>query len=163
MSQMFSQQSVRHPSVHADSAPLQFECIQYELYATPHCFSDIFSVHICFILEVNPIFECTCATVWRHPRGENCKITTFSRWHCARARWKQQETAREAREIKPFSSQTQVFLECFCLLDLGQACLIITQVLFSARCVFNLHLEGPVNRSGGVRRQVNRGRVFHSA
>lgn len=59
----------------------------------------------------------------------------------------------------------QIFLECFCLLDLGQACLslIITQVLFSARCVFYFRREGLVNRSGGVRRQVNRGRVFHSA
>lgn len=123
----------------------------------------LLSVHICFVLEVNPIFECTCAAVWRHPRGENCKTTTFSRWHCARARWKQQETASEAKEIKPFSSQTQVFLECFCLLDSGQACLIITQVLFSARCVFCFHWEGLVNRSGGVRRQVNRVRVFHSA
>lgn len=92
----------------------------------------------------------------------NCKITTFSRWDCVRARWKQQETARE---IKLFSSQMQVFLECFCLPDLGQACpsLIITQVLFSARCVFYFYWEGLVNRSGGVRRQVNRGRVFHSA
>lgn len=124
-------------------------------------------MHICFILEVNPIFERTCATVWRHPWGENCKITTFSRCDCVRARWKQQETAsaiHTAMEIKPFSSQMLVFLECFCLLDLGQACpsLIITQVLFSARCVFYFHWEGLVNRSGGVRRQVNRGRVFHS-
>lgn len=115
----------------------------------------------CFILRVNPIFECTCATVWRHRGGENCKIT-FSRWHCVRAMWKQQETARE---IKPFSSQMQVFLECFCLQDLGQACLslIITQVLFSAKCGFYFHWESLVNRSGGVRKQVNRGRVFHSA
>lgn len=106
-------------------------------------------MHICFILEVNPIFECTCASAWRHPRGENCKITTFSRRDCARARWKQQETPAE---IKPFSSQKRVFLECFCLLDLGQACpsLIITQVLFSARCVFYFSL-------GGSCKQVRRG------
>lgn len=108
--------------------------------------------HICFILEVNPIFECTCATARRHPRGENCKITSLSRRDSVRARWTQQETAREAGEIKPFLSQMWVFLDCFYLLELGQACLslIITQVLFSARCVFCLHWEGPVNRSGGL-------------
>lgn len=109
-------------------------------------------VRICFILRVNPIFECTCAAVWRHPRGGNRKITTFSRCDCVRARWKQQETAREAGEIKLFSSQIRVFLECFCLLDLSQACLsliIITQVLFSARWVFCSH--------GGSCKQVRRG------
>lgn len=73
--------------------------------------------------------------------------------------------AEEVGEIKPFSSQLRVFLVCFCLQDLGQACLslIITQVLFSGKCVFYFHWESLVNRSGGVRRQVNRGRVFHRA
>lgn len=118
--------------------------IQYELYAIPHILRHSW-VHICFMLEVNPIFECTCATVWS-------KTTTFSRWDCVRARWKQQEAASGAR-VKPFSSQMQIFLESFCLLDLRQACpsLIITQVLFSARCVLYFQREGLVNRSGGVR------------
>lgn len=82
-----------------------------------------------------------------------------------RARWKQQESAKEVGEIKTFSSQMWVFLACFCLQDLGQACLslIITQVLFSVKCVFCFYWESLVNRSGGVRRQVNRGRVFHRA
>lgn len=110
------------------------------------------------------ISGCTNGTEWRHPTRENCKVT-FSHWRCMRARWKQQEAAKEVGEIKTFSSQRWVFLACFCLQDLGQACLslIITQVLFSLKCVFYFYWESLVNRSGGVRRQVNRGRVFHRA
>lgn len=76
-------------------------------------------------------------------------------------RWQAQHTWPSRLNHFPITD----ILECFCLLDLGQACqsLIITQMLFSERCVFCFDSEGLVNRSGGVRAQVNRGRVFHSA
>lgn len=38
-----------------------------------------------------------------------------------------------------------------------------TSVIFSKVCVSTFHWESPANRSGSVRTQVNRGRVFHSA
>lgn len=81
----------------------------------------------CFKSGVNSISGRTNATEWRLPTREKCKIT-FPHWCCMRARWKQQEVG----EIETFSSQTGVFLACFCLQDLGQVCLslIITQVLF---------------------------------
>lgn len=41
MRQMFSHQSVSHPSLHVDLTLLQCECVQYELYAAPRYFSDI--------------------------------------------------------------------------------------------------------------------------
>lgn len=41
MRQMFSHQSVSHPSLHADLTLLQCECVQYALYAAPHYYSDI--------------------------------------------------------------------------------------------------------------------------
>lgn len=91
---------------------------------------------------------------WGIPGGGNCKKTSFSHQNCVRARCRQQDLAHGA--------SLQVFLGCFCLLDLCQACLslIIKQALFSAWCVFYLGHKGLVNRSGGVRKQVNRGGVL---
>lgn len=84
MRQMFSQQPVGRPSVPPHQ--LQQERVQFKL------FESMFASYS----RVNPIFECTRAKIWRHPRKVNCKITSFSRRGCARARWKQQEAPTPA-------------------------------------------------------------------
>lgn len=104
------------------------------------------------------VYPCQCFEAFQGQ--ETVKKQTFH----AKTVWDPDASSR-IWHMQPPSSQAQVFLGCFCLLAPCQACLslIIKQALFSARCVFYLGHEGPVNRSGGVRRQVNRGGVFQRA
>lgn len=136
-------QPVQHPSIPPYPTQLQYERTYSTSSMLYHTFSDI------------P--ECTFASCLRLIQYLSVPVPRYGvkqQPSHAGTVWEPGGSSKKKNKKNKLKTIfQQIFLESFCLLDLRQACLslIITQVLFSARCVLYFQREGLVNRSGGVR------------